>query len=355
MAPLPDTRPGRRAADRAPSRLQGLAVRLETIGGARERLLALVSCVGVGSALVLLRLWEVGPAVLGNWGSVLLCAAFAWALARRVDGRPMVALALAVVAGVVTVLSGGEFGELMHAGAAVFATVLSGMLAVLATIPSRSFLGAVREGLLAVGIAGVGALAMVGFDPVVSRQRFVYLTLAMAIGLMLVVVYRLGAGLTGLGRRGLIVVLIGSVLILLSLGYVDLIQRYGSNGVVEAVSDTVGWSRDHLGAFPRLIVVLVGVPALVWGIHMRARRRQGWWVCAFGVAATVPVAQMFINPDKHYGEAVLQVVYSVLLGLVVAWVVIRVDLILTGSRGSRARRLEEATAVRPEPSRFAAL
>ena len=41
---------------------------------------------------------------------------------------------------------------------------------------------------------------------------------------------------------------------------------------------------------------MLGVPALAWGVHMRARRRQGWWVCAFGVAATVPVANSLVNP-----------------------------------------------------------
>src|SRR3954452_12070226 len=41
------------------------------------------------------------------------------------------------------------------------------------------------------------------------------------------------------------------------------------------------WSRNHLGAFPRPIEAVLGVPALAWGCHMRARRRQGWWLCAF--------------------------------------------------------------------------
>jgi len=40
---------------------------------------------------------------------------------------------------------------------------------------------------------------------------------------------------------------------------------------------------------------------------------------------------------------------------VIGYVVIRVDLALTGSRGRRARRDEQASAVRPEPRRTAAL
>ena len=45
--------------------------------------------------------------------------------------------------------------------------------------------------------------------------------------------------------------------------------------------------------------VALGVPALVWGTHMRARRRQGWWVCAFGVGATAPIAQLLVDPQVY--------------------------------------------------------
>jgi len=43
------------------------------------------------------------------------------------------------------------------------------------------------------------------------------------------------------------------------------------------------------------------------------------------------------------------------LFLVIGYVIIRVDLALTGSYGQGGRRLEEASAVRPEPPRTAAL
>ena len=102
-------------------------------------------------------------------------------------------------------------------------------------------------------------------------------------------------------------------------------------------------------------MVLLGVPALVWGCHMRARRRQGWWVCAFGVAATVPLAQALVDPEGSFLEAALRGLYSVVLGLGLGYLVVRADLALTGPRGRRGRRAEEATAHRPEPSRFAEL
>ena len=94
----------------------------------------------------------------------------------------------------------------------------------------------------------------------------------------------------------MIAVLVGGVLLALTLAYAELLRRYGSPGVVDGLLDGVHWSRDHLGAFPRPIEAVLGVPALAWGCHMRARRRQGWWVCAFGVAATAPVAQALLDP-----------------------------------------------------------
>ena len=101
--------------------------------------------------------------------------------------------------------------------------------------------------------------------------------------------------------------------------------------------------------------MLLGIPALVWGTHVRARRRQGWWVCAFGVAATVPIASGLMAPDSSYVEAGLRVAYSLVLGLLLGYLVIRVDLALTGPKGRRGRRAEEAGPHRPEPSRFAEL
>ena len=107
-------------------------------------------------------------------------------------------------------------------------------------------------------------------------------------------------------------------------------------------------------------MALLGVPALTWGTHMRARRRQGWWVCAFGVALTGPVAYSLVDPGRSVREVALSIGYGALIGLVLGYLLIRIDLRLTGPRltGPRGRRLaerEEATAVRPEPGRTHAL
>ena len=51
-------------------------------------------------------------------------------------------------------------------------------------------------------------------------------------------------------------------------------------------------------------------------------------------------------------EAGLTSLYSLVLGLLVGYAVIRADLFLAGARGRRARRLEELAAHRPEPGRL---
>ena len=199
------------------------------------------------------------------------------------------------------------------------------------------------------------AFAAVGFEPTVAMERFDIAALLLALGLVFTIVYRLGAGLHGLGRRGLIIVAIGLAVLVATLAYAELLRRYGAQTFVSSVLDFADETSERIGAFPRPLVVLLGIPALVWGTHVRARRRQGWWVCAFGVAATVPIASGLMAADSSYPEAGLRVAYSLVLGLLIGYLVIRVDLSLTGPKGRRGRRAEEAGPHRPEPSRLAEL
>lgn len=302
-----------------------------------------------GAALLVLALLGVGPAWIDGVGAVAVATTYTVALAVRTGGRPIVFGGLAGLVGVLTLTTDDLR---LRAGAAVLTAVLAAVLAVMATVPARRYRDTVREVLTAVVIASVGSLAVVGFRPVVSLEAFDYVSLAFAFGLAFVLVFRLGAGWHGLGRRGLTVVLVGSVALAVTLAYAELLGRYGADSAVDAVVDAVDWTRDHLGAVPRPLQTLVGFPALVWGCHMRARRRQGWWVCAFGVAATVSVAGLLIDPDLSLAEAALTVAYSLVPGLLLGYGVIRLDLSLTGPRGSRARREEEAMALRPEPRRL---
>lgn len=305
-----------------------------------------------GLAALVAAMIPVGPDWLAGAGAVAVVSSYSCALAARVGGRPVVFGLLALALGV-GVLAADE--PVLRTGAAVMTCVVSAVLAVMATVPAVKFAEAAREAVVAVLIAAVGALATVGFAPVITLARFEYATLGLAILGAFGLVFRLGAGLHGLGRRGVVTVLVGTLVLALTLVYAEVLRRYGTPGLVATLLDGVVWSRDHLGAFPRPIESVLGIPALAWGCHMRARRRQGWWVCAFGVAATAPVTQALLNPAISLTESGLSVLYGVVVGLALGFVLIRVDLAFTGPRGRRARRAEEAAAERPEPPRTAAL
>ena len=309
----------------------------------------LATAVGVAGLVAGMVPW--GPDWLGSIAAVVVTVTFTAALAARTGGRPIVfgglALALAVVVLVID-------NDQLRTGAAVMTCAVAAVLGVMATVPAARFRHAVRECLVAVGIGAVGALAVVGYEPSIAVARFEYVSFALALGGALVLVYRLGAGLHGLGRRGFLIVVVGGVTLTITLLYAELLRRYGTQDLVSSLLDGVRWSRETLGAFPRPIETVLGVPALVWGCHMRARRRQGWWVCAFGVAATSSVANSLVNPAIAVSESVLSVAYGLVLGIALGWLVVRLDVALTGPKGRRTR-LADDVAVRPEPRRGQAL
>ena len=234
------------------------------------------------------------PAWLDGVGAAAVVTALSWFLATRTAGRALVSAGLALVLAVASLLVGGR---VLPTGAAVMTCVVGSVYAVMVTVPAVTGWKAVREALIAVLVAAVTAFAAVGFEPTVAIERFEIVTLLLALGLVLAIVYRLGAGLHGLGRRGMIVVAIGLGVLFATLAYAELLRRYGAQSFVSSVLDFADWTSARIGAFPRPLVVLLGIPALVWGTHVRARRRQGWWFCAFGVAATVPLATGLVSPD----------------------------------------------------------
>lgn len=299
-----------------------------------------------------LRALDLRSKWLPQIGSVVVATAYVWALAARTGGRPIVFGLLTVVLGAATLWADRD---VLRSGAAVMISVVSAVLAVIATVPAVKLRHAVREVVVAVLIAALGALATVGLQPSLDVVRFEYVSFGLALAGAFGVVYRLGAGFHGLGRRGIVAVVFGAVVLGLTLAYAELLARYGTPVLVEWIFDAVRWLRDSIGASPRPIIALLGIPALVWGTHMRARRRQGWWVCAFGVGATAPIAQALIDPSVAREEVGLAIGYGLLVGLVFGVLLIRADLALTGQRGRGARRAEEAAAIRPEPARIEAL
>ena len=78
-------------------------------------------------------------------------------------------------------------------------------------------------------------------------------------------------------------------------------------------------------------------------------------MCAFGVAVTAPVAYSLVDPGRSVVDAALTSAYGAVIGLFLGFLLIRVDLRLTGRRGRRLAATEVADAVRPEPGRTQAL
>ncbi|GAB7005025.1 hypothetical protein JCM18899A_24980 [Nocardioides sp. AN3] len=317
----------------------------------------IVVAAGVGSLVA--GMVPVGPSWLPGAGAVAIGTAYTWVLAARTGGRPVVFSVLTLAVGMLTLVLGNDD---LRTGAAVVTAAVSAVLGVVITVPAVRFLDAVRETCIAVAVAAIGAVAVLGFEPSVDVTRFEYAVLVLSLLCVFTLVYRLGAGLHGLGSRGLFIVLVGAVVLGVTLLYAEMLRRYGTPDLVSTLLDGVHWSRENLGAFPRPIEAVLGVPALVWGTHMRARRRQGWWVCAFGVAGTAAVSDALVNPAITVVESALSVVYGLVIGLVIGYVVVRIDLAVTGAGGSsravgrRGRRAEEAEhAVRPEPKRTDAL
>jgi len=289
------------------------------------------------------------PEYVPRAAAVAVTTLFTYGLAVRTGGRPLIAGGLALALSAAAVLS--QVAVLL-AAAALSTTVVAALLAVMATTPAARFILVVREVLVATAVVVVGAFAAHAYGAEISMQRTTYLAIGLSLLCALVLVYRLGAGLHGLGRRGTVMIIGGVVLLTVALAYTEALARWGSPDMIEAFDHASQTVRDVLGARPRPIEVLLGFPALAWGVSTRARRRQGWWVCAFGAVGFAVVTVSLLDPSRSLQEAGLSLLYSLGLGLLIGYVVIRADLFLTGARGRRARRLEELAAHRPEPGRL---
>lgn len=307
----------------------------------------------LGAAFVAVLAPWVAPHVVPGYarlaGAVAISTLYTHGLAVRSGGRPLISGGLALVLATAAVVSRQP---VLLAGATVATAVVTAVLAVLATKRAARFVDVVREVCIAVAVATVGAFAVRAYGAEVSLERAGYLALGFSLLGALALVYRLGAGLQGIGRRGLVMIVSGVGLLTVTLAYTEALAAWGSPGLIESIDRTFESVRDAIGAVPRPIEVLLGVPALAWGVSTRARRRQGWWVCAFGAAGLSVVALSLLDPDIALREAGLSLAYSLVLGLIVGYVIIRADLFLTGARGRRARQLEELAAHRPEPGRF---
>lgn len=292
------------------------------------------------------------PSWMPPVGAVLITTVYAAALAVRTGGYARVSGALAFTLSAAAVV---WEEPILLSGVAVGTAALAAILGVMVTTPAARFRNVAREVGIAAGVAAIGAFAVEAYQAPVSVDRAAYLALAVALLGAVGLVYQLGAGIHGLGRRGAFAVVSGIGLLFIGLAYTEALSRWGTGDLTNSIGDALTWIHDVLGGVPRPMEFLLGFPALAWGVSTRARRRQGWWVCAFGAAGLSVVATSLLDPSVPLVEAGLVLAYSLALGLAIGYGVVRADAYLTGTRGRRARRLEEQAAHRPEPARTEAL
>ena len=137
-----------------------------------------------------------------------------------------------------------------------------------------------------------------------------------------------------------------------TLAYTEALSRWGSPEVVDTIE------RHHARARATCLVPSPGRPSSCsasrpWrgASPRRARRRQGWWGTGFGAAGLAVVATSLLDPEVSLVEAGLATGYSLVAGLLLGYLVIRAGQLRLRCAGPRARRLEEASAHRPEPGR----
>jgi hypothetical protein len=287
-----------------------------------------------------------------RYGSALVTVLLAVALARRCGGLVWF-WGLLATAAVALVLIGEQ--RWLDSSAAVLVAVVGGVTSVLLTRPATTYVRLVMEYAIALSLAGSAALAVAGYGAEVSAGRYYLLVVVLSVTSVMAVIWRLGADVHRLGVRGVLGFAAGAVVIAALLVYSRLLLEYGSPSVTGAEQDVTEWIRNRLDGVPRPIEALVGFPALLVGLRTRAQRRQGWWMCAIGTFGTATVATTLAAPGTDVGEAARSLAYSVALGLLVGFLILAVQAVLTrrraAARGRRARDVRPLAASRPEPGR----
>ena len=272
-------------------------------------------------------------------------------LARRCGGRYIL---IGLFSGVVLGLVAAYPENWALAGASVTAASVYGVLGMTLTRPATG-LRTLRELLVTALVGAAGAVVVTGFDVVLRPFRFRVMVLTLVLLGGFALAWRLGHGARSLGRRGIVLIAGGVLVLALSIAYTQAIRAWGSPGVVSSVTDLKDSVNARLGAVPRPLEALVGFPALVWGVAIRTRRRQGWWMCAFGGLGAAGVATSLIQPTVSLGDSLAATGYDLLIGGALGLILVLVDRVLTG----RGRRAASPTVVdvteRPEPPRFAPL
>jgi len=280
--------------------------------------------------------------------AALLMVVFAVGLTHRGGGHLRLWVPIVAVLGVLALTM--ETNMLLAASAAVTA-VLSAVWAVLVTRPAASAVSAIGEYVVALSVALSGTVGVAAWNAPVQYQRFNLIVLAAALGLAITLVWNLGAGLHGLGRQNFAILAGVAALVVLVLVYSSFVRSHGSQSLVRVLGDAVIWTRETFSGVPRPVQVFIGFPALILGVSMRSKRREGWWILVFAVVGTGVLTTSLVTPGAFPTYIGMSALYSSILGL-------GVGLLLRGQvvkdRSARAARAIDEV-VRVEPPRFAPL
>jgi hypothetical protein len=299
---------------------------------------------GAGTAIVAVDT----PSWIERPSAALLMVVFAIGLTHRGGGYLRIWFPMTAALGVAAVML--ETNVLLASAAAVTA-VLGAVWAVLLTRPAATAIGAIGEYVLSLAVALSGTLGVAAWNAPVNYQRFNLTVLAISLGLVITLVWNLGAGLHGMGRQNFAILAGIAALVLLVLVYSSFVRSHGSHSLVRALSDALIWSRQHFHGVPRPVEVFIGFPALVVGVSLRSRRREGWWILVFAVIGTGVLTTSLVTPGAFPTYIGLSTLYSSILGLIVGLVLRQQVMKERSARAARA--IEEV--VRVEPPRFAAL
>ncbi len=306
--------------------------------------------VAAGTLAELHGLWS-QPEVMTRVGSTVATWLAIVMLARRTGGRVvLIGLFSAVSLGLVAAFP--ENWAL--AGAGVTAAAVHGVLGMVMSRPATG-LRTLQELLISAFIGAAGAIVVTGYGVVLRPFRFRVMVLTLVLLGGFALAWRLGHGARSIGRRGAVLIGGGVLLLAVSVAYTQALRSWGSPEVIASVDDFKGWIEGRLGAVPRPIEALVGFPALVWGVATRQRRRQGWWMCAFGGLGAAGVATSLIQPTASLVDSAAATGYDLVIGAVLGWLLVLADRLLTGGGGRRARSIAPDLTERPEPRRFAPL
>lgn len=304
----------------------------------------IVGTVGAGTAVVAVD----GPTWIERPSAALLMVVFAVGLTVRGGGLLRIWLPMVTVLGFLALVL--ETNMLLAASAAVTA-VLAAVWAVMVTRPAANSVAATREYIVTLLVGLSGTLGVAAWNAPVDYQRFNLAVLAIALGLAISLIWNLGAGLHGLGRQNFLILAGVAAIVLLVLVYSSYVRSNGSETLIRLFDDAVVWMRLNIEGVPRPIQVFVGFPALIVGVSLRSRRREGWWVQVFAVIGTGVLTTSLVTPGAFPTYIGYSTLYSAILGLIIG-LIIRHQ-VMKDRSARAARAIEEL--VRVEPPRFSPL